>query len=237
MSLTSILYPHHSIITAFTIEPHNPEFGDANQDVDEPIEGIMTTVGYILPYPKQNRFSVWFTGGSLEIKSKTRKCCRYLFNSVSPRTFSEKSKLFVAKLLMGATMNDQMDENGKLSYQLTRPMAAYIDLLFMNESLRVMRSSSGVIYVFSRVQDSDDLSSIDSTESNDSFSSCDTTTSPANKRINMENAVRPVRRGSSPSLPSVDTPRRPTRCPSPPTCQQCPRRPVRQKSPSRAVPM
>ena len=56
----------YSIVTPFTIEPWQPEFGDnsPNKGVEQPIQGVMTTYGFLLPYPTKHRFAVWFTGGS-----------------------------------------------------------------------------------------------------------------------------------------------------------------------------
>jgi hypothetical protein len=98
----------------------------------------------------------------LEIKDETGKY-HGIFNSVGPRTFSEKSKLFIAKLMMGAAADDFMSTKGKISFSLTRPLAAYIDLLYMDESLRIMRGGSGTIFAFARTQEGtgDDLSSVD----------------------------------------------------------------------------
>ena len=40
-----------------------------------------------------------------------QQCCSY-----SKRSFMETGKVFAAKLLMGASTNDMMDKDGKLSY-------------------------------------------------------------------------------------------------------------------------
>jgi len=62
----------YHIVTAFTIEPYSPSFGDMeernhpNSIVHSPIRGIMTTYGYALPDPeKVDRLSVWFSGGKV----------------------------------------------------------------------------------------------------------------------------------------------------------------------------
>jgi hypothetical protein len=116
----------------------------------------MTTYGYALPYPRQNRFSVWFTGGSIDVNGDSESWRRIFNKEALPRrTVGEESKLLAAKLLMGASTSDEMDENGKISYELNRPLAAYIDLLYLDETLRIMRSSSGAIYVSARVSPKD----------------------------------------------------------------------------------
>lgn len=145
----------YNIVTAFTIEPWKPEFGDRspNKIVTQPIRGVMTTYGFILPYPTQkHRFSVWFTGGSLEVDDPNNKQWFTIFGGKAPqRTLGESSKLLAAKLLMGACVNDQMDQDGKLAYALTRPMSNYIDLIYLDKSLAALRGSSGMVYVNVRV--------------------------------------------------------------------------------------
>eukprot|EP00797_Seminavis_robusta_P009928 Sro1724_g293660.2 (1023) ;mRNA; f:1942-5615 len=145
----------YNIVTPFTIEAWRPEFGDdsPNKGVEQPIHGVMTTYGYLLPYPTQNRFSVWFTGGSLEVDNTKNEKWFQIFDKTSApkRTAFESSKVFAAKLLMGACVNDEMDKDGKLSYTLSRPVASHIDLVYMDESLQVLRGSSGTVYVHVRL--------------------------------------------------------------------------------------
>ena len=61
----------YHIVTAFTIEPYSPSFGDKkhpNSIVHSPIRGIMTTYGYALPDPDRvDRLSVWFSGGKVSV--------------------------------------------------------------------------------------------------------------------------------------------------------------------------
>ena len=146
---------HYNIVTPFTIEPHRPEFGDnsPNIGVEQPIHGVMTTYGYILPYPTGNRFSVWFTGGTLEVdNNKNEKWFQIFDKSAAPRrTAFESGKVLAAKLLMGACVNDEMDHQGTLKYTLTRPVASYIDLVYLDNSMQVLRGSSGTIYVHVRL--------------------------------------------------------------------------------------
>ena len=110
----------YDIVTPCTIEPWRPEFGDdsPNKGIEQPIHGVMTTYGFILPYPKGHRFSVWFVGGTLEMdESKNEKWFQIFDKDTAPkRSFMETGKVFAAKLLMGASTNDMMDKDGKLSY-------------------------------------------------------------------------------------------------------------------------
>lgn len=145
----------YNIVTPFTIEAWRPEFGEdsPNKGVSECINGVMTTYGFLLPYPTQNRFSVWFTGGSLEVdETKNEKWFQIFDKSAAPkRTALQASKLLAAKLIMGACVNDEMDKDGTLKYTLTRPVASYIDLIYLDNSLQVLRGSSGTVYVHVRL--------------------------------------------------------------------------------------
>ena len=68
------------------------------------------------------------------------------------RTAAECGKLLAAKIFMGASANNgEMDQDGKLSYSLSRPKASYVDLLYLDKTLQVLRASSGTIYVHVRL--------------------------------------------------------------------------------------
>jgi len=166
----------------------------------------MTTYGYILPYPKQNnRFSVWFTGGKLTFSKSSEQWHRVFNKTALPgRSLSEKGRLFVASLLMGAKTSDGMDASGKLTYELQRPIASYIDLLYMDEGFRIMRSSSGAVYVFSRPQvDADD------------WSAQSEGTASTEQSCSLSPMKKPMRRCSPPPSIKNEAPRRPTRRCSP----------------------
>jgi hypothetical protein len=144
----------YNIITAFTIEPWLPEFGEdsPNKEVLEPIKGIMTTYGFALSYPTQDRFSIWFTGGCIEASGDTEQWQKIFDKNHAPkRTFAESGKLLVASLLMGASASDEMNDKGTITYDLKRPIAGYIDLLYLDASLTIMRGNSGTIYVAGRL--------------------------------------------------------------------------------------
>jgi len=150
----------------------------------------MTTEGYCLPYPTGNRLSVWFTGGSIEVNEDTDRWHKvFAKDSLPGRTFKEKSKLFAAQLLMGAETNDEMDAEGRISYMLSRPMASNIYLLYIDEGVRIMRGSSGAVYVTGRVQNVEDISS---DEENDRSR----INGRRPQRGNMGQPWQPMRRGS-----------------------------------------
>ena len=73
-------------------------------------------------------------------------------------SFGEKAKLLAVKLLMGATIPQEIDpDDGSMNYVFTRPLGghgmAYVDTVYMDESLRIMRGHRGTTFVFSRVPD------------------------------------------------------------------------------------
>jgi hypothetical protein len=150
---------------ALTIEPDQtragkPANGSRAEDViTRPIRGIMTNYGYLLPDPNvANRLSVWFTGGSLEVNDEENDLEEWkkIFGKNAPnRDMSEYARLLAAKVLLGATVSDEMEENGTLSYVLKRPIgghgSAFCDVLYMDDKLRVMRGHNGSIFAFSKV--------------------------------------------------------------------------------------
>lgn len=153
----------YQIVTAFTIEPSMAAYPNApNKDVTRPIRGIMTTFGYSLPDPKTaNRHSIWFTGGRIEPNDDANdiRMWKDFFELHPPKhSFGEKAKLLAVKLLMGATIPDEIDpDDGSMSYEFTRPLGghgmAYVDVIYLDDSLRIGRGQRGTTFVFSRVPD------------------------------------------------------------------------------------
>ena len=158
----TVLRTYH-IMTAFTIEPSMAAFPDApNKDVTRPIKGIMTTYGYSLPDPGvPNRHSIWFTGGRIEPNDASSDILAWKkFFTIHPpkHSFGEKAKLLAVKLLMGATIPKEIDPvDGSMSYDFTRPLGghgmAYVDVIYLDDSMRIVRGQRGTIFVFSRVSD------------------------------------------------------------------------------------
>jgi len=150
----------YHVVSAFTIEPALASFPDApNKDVHRPIKGIMTTFGYSLPDPKvAGRQSIWFTGGRIEPNSSPVDIFEWkrLFTLHPPKhSFGEKAKLLAVKLLMGATIPESMATDGSMEYTFARPLGghgmAYVDVIYLDETLRIVRGHRGTIFVFSRV--------------------------------------------------------------------------------------
>lgn len=154
----------YNIVTAFTIEPHQQEFAKApNQLIRRPIMGIMTTYGFILPDPNvNNRWTIWFTGGKIQpnddIEDK-REWKRFFgtTTNLTPRTLGEKVKCLAANLLMGANPSSSMNSDGSMEFDFERPLGghgvAYIDILYLDDTLRIVRGHRGTIFIFTRIPD------------------------------------------------------------------------------------
>lgn len=67
----------------------------------------------------------------------------------------ERAKLLAAKLLLGATVEEEMAADGSFSFELSRPVgghgSAYVDVLYLDDTLRIMRGHHGSLYVLARV--------------------------------------------------------------------------------------
>jgi hypothetical protein len=143
-------------VTAFAIEPANPAFGpdSPNRMVDKRIEGLMTTKGYAISNPKHpDRPSVWFTGGSLEVNEDTGRWKQAFASETLPKP--RGGRLLKARSKIGATSSYSMEGDGKMSYHLKKPVAghdfSFVEIIFMDETIRVMRANTGVIYVSARI--------------------------------------------------------------------------------------
>jgi hypothetical protein len=158
---STILYGIRSIITPFTIEPMLAAYPDAlNQDVYHPIRGIMTTYGYTIPDPNDSkRRSVWITGGKIEPNNDEQDHQEWMkFFTKHPPHYSwgQKAKLLAVQLLMGATIPETMDsQTGLMEYTFTRPLGghgmAYVDTLYCDSTLRIVKGHRGTVFVFTRM--------------------------------------------------------------------------------------
>jgi len=158
----------YNIVVAFTIEPNQTRTGRQvlrHQKQDEyvirrPIRGIMTNYGYMLPDPEvPNRQSIWFTGGTLEVNDEENDLEEWkrIFDdsTVPKRDMREFARLLAAKVLLGANTSDELEHDGSMHYTLKRPIgghgSAFCDVLYLDDSLRIMRGHHGSLYVFSKV--------------------------------------------------------------------------------------
>lgn len=121
----------------------------------------MTTYGYTLPDPTDaSRQSVWITGGKIEPNDDPvdQKAWKTLFTEHPPnKSLGEQAKFLAVKLLMGATMANEINADGSMDYTFTRPIGghgmAYVDTLYLDESLRIVQGHRGTIFVFSKLQE------------------------------------------------------------------------------------
>ena len=153
----------YSIVTAFTIEPDSPTFDEhfPNELVHKAIKGLFTVQGYILPDPEvPNRLSIWFSGGEIVPNGTTNdrdfEEWKKVFEGGSwKRHLYEKARLLAARVLLGAEIPECMDSDGSMRFKLNRPIGghgtAYVDVLYIDEGLRVVRGHHGSLFVFSRV--------------------------------------------------------------------------------------
>ena len=137
-----------------------PEVDNSKQYVvRRPIRGLLTNHGYCIPDPKvPNRLSVWFSGGSLEIQDQADDLEEWkrLFdeNEAPRRDLREYARVLAARILLGAHIPDGMAEDGTLTYSLKRPIgghgSVFIDVLYSDNTLRIVRGHHGSIFVFIR---------------------------------------------------------------------------------------
>jgi hypothetical protein len=166
------IFPCISIVVAFTIEPGQDRKGnqkdhqDGEYVVPSPIRGIMTNHGYAVPDPQvPNRLSIWFSGGSLEVRDEPSDLDEWMkiFDSTNApgRDLREYANTLAARLLLGALLPEDMEEDGTMSFVLKRPIgghgSAYIDIIYMDDDLRIMRGHHGSVYVCKRVPEPDHI--------------------------------------------------------------------------------
>ena len=161
---------------ADTMDPTSP-----NSKIKKPIEGLMSTYGYAVSNPDEpNRVSICFTGGSIEVinidhlaewksvfdDANTKDNKHYKASQVADAATKAKNEqqqqqrrhiwgVKVAADHNNASHTYTMEEDGKLSYTLNQPIGghdtSYIDILYLDETVRIAKSNAEEIYVFARV--------------------------------------------------------------------------------------
>lgn len=147
-----------SIVTAFTIEPNSACTAEyPNRNVQKPIKALMTTHGYALPDPnKPSRLSTWFTGGTIEVWDDVQDMAAWhrVFQSLPSRNLKAKARVISARLAVGV-VEGQMEFDGKISYSMMRPIGghgvAYADVIYLDDTLRILRGNYGTIHVSARI--------------------------------------------------------------------------------------
>jgi len=142
------------------------------------MRAIMSVKGYILPDPDvPNRLTVWFTGGNLcparlpssdgnesDDDDEAKDDDSYggfaewkaIFSKGKWRkTLGERARAIASKLLLGADVSTKMVEStGDMSYVLHKPVGghgkAYIDVLYLDEDVLIMKGHHGTVYALAR---------------------------------------------------------------------------------------
>mmetsp|Transcript_14781 Transcript_14781/g.32119 ORF Transcript_14781/g.32119 Transcript_14781/m.32119 type:complete len:1020 (-) Transcript_14781:267-3326(-) len=70
------------------------------------------------------------------------------------KTLGERARAMAAKLLLGADVPNKMEEDGHMEYVLHRPVGShgkvYIDVLYLDDDILIMRGHHGTIYALAR---------------------------------------------------------------------------------------
>jgi len=146
------------------VQDHDSNEVNANENKEKDMKpkGLMTITGFILPDPfSSNRHSIWFTGGILEEDkdpgSPVSKSWSHFFGATVPeeKTLQHKAWALASNLLLGTVLPDEMDEvDGSLEFKLLRPIGGhgkqYIDHIYMDENMRIVRGHTGSIMVLTR---------------------------------------------------------------------------------------
>jgi hypothetical protein len=102
---------------------------------------------------------VWFTGGTLEVQDENAdlpEWKRIFDHRVKPdRNLKEKARLVASKVILGAELQDDLSDDGTMRYSLKKPIGGhgniFVDVLYSDDSLRIVRGHLGAIMVLSRV--------------------------------------------------------------------------------------
>lgn len=114
-----------------------------NRYVLRPMRALLSVRGYLVPHPDQpQRLLAWFSHGSLEVSDDEQD--QRTWRQVYERTMSSCRPL---------------EADGKLSFQVppgsdqdgggAEPM--FVDVLYLDNTIRVLRGNRGTIYVMARV--------------------------------------------------------------------------------------
>lgn len=64
---------------------------------------------------------------------------------------ADYAKALAAKFMLGAEIPDKMEDDGSMSYKLNRPIGghgvAYVDILYLDQDMRILRGNAGSLFV------------------------------------------------------------------------------------------
>jgi hypothetical protein len=125
------------------------------------MRALLTNSGYCVPDPNiANRLTVWFIGGTLEVQDEENDLMEWkqIFNpnTIPHRSITEHARLLAAKVLLGAQIKEGINtSDGTMKYTLKRPIGGhghvFIDILYADDTLRIVQGHNGTIFVFTRV--------------------------------------------------------------------------------------
>lgn len=118
-----------------------------NRLVLRPVRALLSIRGYLVPHPEQpNRLLAWFSQGAFEVNDEDRD--QQTWRHIVERTISRSN------FQPNAPTRLQLEADGKLSFQIPRNDSMdsmYLDVLYLDETIRVLRGNRGTIYVMARV--------------------------------------------------------------------------------------
>lgn len=102
---------------------------------------------------------MWFTGGSLEVEDEENDLEEwkklFLQDMLPRRSTMQTARVLAARLFTGAYLPESMSDDGTMKYSLRRPIGghgrAFIDVLYADETLRILRGHHGSVFVFTKV--------------------------------------------------------------------------------------
>ncbi|MGK7880728.1 MAG: PAP/fibrillin family protein [Crocosphaera sp.] len=137
----------HDIVVEFTIiEPNFPN-----------LKGVVCNKGVCYP-ADDNNLQVEFTGGTLTpTKSQDLETWKKIFSQPSPskKGFGEQLMSVFLKFMFGLVPPQGMNlETGEISFNMKRSPKGRLEVLYLDEELRITKGNKGTILVCERFSDS-----------------------------------------------------------------------------------
>jgi hypothetical protein len=115
-----------------------------------PIRALLSIRGYLVPRPEQpNRLLAWFSHGSFEVNDDDRdqQTWRHILERTMRSAFQPSASSSSPQLTLEA--------DGKLSFQMPKAddmtELTYVDILYLDSTIRILQGSRSTIYVMARV--------------------------------------------------------------------------------------
>ncbi|HEY9625238.1 MAG TPA: PAP/fibrillin family protein [Crinalium sp.] len=134
----------HDIIVEFAIA----------DDRYPPLQGIVHNSGVCEPLT-DDLLQVQFTGGSLEPQATTdREIWQRVFGNQSPsakRGLKDRVTNLIFNLMFGLVPPQHMDQQtGRIAFEMTRSPKGKLEILYLDEELRITRGEKGTILICER---------------------------------------------------------------------------------------